>query len=614
MASRNSRKACDLCYRKKIKCDAQQPRCSNCQVYSTECTREATSRRKKKREKHPTSAQIHGQQQQQAEEQQVAQADDGPDTYDQLVQQIQEANSVQPDIDASSLLLLPPPPVSNEQDSILSSLYSSLLSPAPSASHGRRRMELPPEHIVRHFIDVYFATVNGIMPLFHPECLYRAVDKWYRQPADGKQPSGWAAINVALALAQCHSPGHLSPAASQAVNAAECLENAQSVVADILAGDMDLQGVQILLGLAIFFMCASPYEAGASITFVSTAMRLAQAMGMHRRDFYEGFAPVEALQRRRVFWIAYILDRDVAARTRQAPIQSDADMDIDLPSEEDEITVPASADNADADAGFVRVDVGAGKNPMIRFNLFRARVELAQIQSRVYDCIFSVRARHMDAGESARLSQGIRLSIQQWKARLPAALSVDVLSSQADNDNSSGVPTLLSIMYCLHSLITVSLGQLCRVDSMDSHWIEMILSCARGLSDGKTMSSLLFPLPVPPPPPPPPLPQGWNVLVSECRDFMQLFQSVRSKHPTFINVQLCPFTSGLLCLSVNSFLNFDDGNRLADQRLMAGAAAFLGDVKKQIKVQAKSESVSKVLDVYTELEWRLRLLTTELVM
>lgn len=469
-------------------------------------------------------------------------------------------------------------------------------------------MELPSEDIVRHVIDVYLATFNSILPLFHPHSLYRTVDEWFREPSEQKQPSSWAAINIALALGQCHSPGNLSPAVAQAMTVAKCLENAQSVLSDVLAGDIDLQNVQILLGLGILFLGAKPYDIRPPMIFVSTAMRFAQAMGMNRRDYYEGTAPLEAIQRRRVFWIAYILDKDVAARTRQAPIQHDTDMDLDLPP--DEATVAAGLN--DDDAGFI--DAGGrgsqeddGVGAIIRFNMFRARVELAQIQGRVYDSAFSVRASRMEPGESARLAQSIRLSIQQWKARLPAALSVKVLSSQSDN----GLPYLPAAVCYMHSLIIMCLGQLCRVNSMDFHWIDNVLSYARGAGDRKATSSSSAPsLPsFSSSIPPPPQPQGWNVLVGECREFMQLFQSIHSKHPTFVNIQLCPYASGLLCLSVNTFLNFEDRDRLTDQHLMEEAAGILGQVKEQTQCKA----VIKVLEVYVELDWHLILLTTGLV-
>ncbi|KAE9581553.1 hypothetical protein CGMCC3_g2642 [Colletotrichum fructicola] len=289
-------------------------------------------------------------------------------------------------------------------------------------------------------------------------------------------------------------------------------------------------------------------------------------------------------------WIAYILDRDVAARTRQASRQQVADMDLDLPPIEGEVVMTVTGNVADACADNDYDDAydGACARGMTKLNLFRARVELGRIKGRVYNCVFSVRTRHMDSGEKARLAQGIRLSIQQWKARLPTALGVDFLSSQNANHGSTDAAILLAVMYYMHSLTTMCLGQLCYVNSMDFHWIEEILSYARGLGDCNATSSFTSP--------------------SLCREFMRAFLSIRSKHPTSVNVQLCLFMSILLCPPVNLFLNFEDGNRLTDQRLMAGAAPVLGGVMEQ----TESEIVSKVLEVYMEFDWHFILLTADL--
>ncbi|KAK2024951.1 hypothetical protein LX32DRAFT_78450 [Colletotrichum zoysiae] len=606
MESITTRKACDLCYRKRIKCDAQKPRCSNCQVYSIDCTHEAVSRQKRKRGKASATAHSRGQQHQQGRKQQAAQINDELDSHDQGAGQNHEAGLTEQATALSPSLMLPSPGVHDEQDSnvIMPSPSPSLLY---SNSHGRRRMELPSEDIVRHVIDVYLATFNTFLPLFSPTSLHRVVDNWYSKSTADNEPSCWATINVVLALVQCHSHGQLSPAVAEAVNVTKCLENAQSVLAEIVAGNMDLQSVQILLGLGFLFMGATPGDVRAPIIFISTGIRLAQAMGMHRRDSCNNTKSDEDMQRRRVFWIAYILDRDVAARTRQAPIQHDADMDLDLPPIKDEVTMSVVEDGADAgaDDDFTSAYAGASPRVMASLNLFRARIELAQIQGRVYDCVFSVRARYMHPGEKARLAQGIRLSIQQWKARLPACLRVDFLSSQTESDGGMASSILPTVICYMHSLTTMCLGQLCGVSSMEFHWIEKVVSYARGLGNYETtlpfgISSSFTPAP--------PSPQGWNVLVSQCREFMRLFLSIRTKHPNFVNVQLCPFTSGLLCLSVNSFLNFEDGNSKADQRLMAEAVTMLGEVMGQ----TQSAIVSKVLEVHMELSWHSMLITTEL--
>ncbi|CAI0648238.1 unnamed protein product [Colletotrichum noveboracense] len=496
---------------------------------------------KKKKTSSPTHD--HGQHRQRAQKQQVAQVNDELGSHDQNAQRQHDADPVEQVTVLSPFPMLPGLAVHGEQTSII--IPSSWPSPNPvQDTRDRRRKELLPENIVRHVMDVYLVTFNSVL------------------------------VTV-LSAVSSPNRGRL------AVNVAECLDNAQSILNDTVSGDMTLQSVQIFLGLGTLFMEARPGDVRAPIIFVSTAMRLTQAMGMHRKDSYKNTQSVEDMQRRRVFWIAYILDRDVAARTRQGPMQHDADMDLDLPLIEDEVAMAVTGNVADAgaDNDYDDADDGACARGMTKLNLFRARVQLARIQGRVYNCVFSVRARHMDPGEKARLAQGIRLSIQQWKARLPTALGVDFLSSQNDNHGSTDAAILPAVMCYMHSLTTMCLGQLCCVNSMDFHWIEEVLSYARGLGDCNATSSFTSPSSVITPPSP--SAEGWNVLVSQCHEFMRAFLSIRSKHPTSVNVQLCPFMSILLCPSVNLFLNFEDGNRLTDQRLMAGAATVLGGVMEQ---------------------------------
>lgn len=230
---------------------------------------------------------------------------------------------------------------------------------------------------------------------------------------------------------------------------------------------------------------------------------------------YENTEPVEDTQRRLVFWIAYILDKDVAARTRQAPIY--CHMALDLPLVEDEVAMAVAAEIADAgaddgaDDGFDAPGDGACARGMPKLNLFRARAELAQIQGRVYDCVFSVQARYMDLGEKARLAPGTRLSIQQWKARVPSTLDVDFLSRQNDNGGGAVAPNLPAVMFYIHFLTTMYLRQLCAASSIELDLIEEVLSYAWGLDDSKTPTSFTSPSPFIPPSPP--SHQGWNVLV-----------------------------------------------------------------------------------------------------
>jgi len=367
------------------------------------------------------------------------------------------------------------------------------------------QMELPAEGLVRQLISTYLTNINVIFPLFNPQQLTQTVDRWYNNPMQRSRTS-WAVINVVMAIAQYCSLGQFGfrHADSSVGSVPDCLNKAQSALTEILMGDVELANLQVVLGLVIIFQGTSDIR--PAVFLISTALRLCQVLGIHRSDsdFYSNANPREALQWRRVFWIAYILDRDIAMRIRQAPIQQDTDINIELP--------PKKPDK-DA-AGFVSTP-GMYRN---NFNVFRAHVELSRIQGYVYDANFSVRSQQLSPGERAANCQAIRLLLKDWKSRIPATLRAEALSR-----TQNYLPCIPRFLCMLYGTVVTCLGQLCQVNSMDFHWIDKLRHYGRSITTSIGEPCL-----------PPPQPQGWNALVNECREFMPLFISIEDKGPAFI--------------------------------------------------------------------------------
>ncbi|CAM9023280.1 unnamed protein product [Wickerhamomyces anomalus] len=59
---------------------------------------------------------------------------------------------------------------------------------------------------------------------------------------------------------------------------------------------------------------------------VSTAVRFAQALGLHRRETFLGLSPDEAVLRKRLWFLCYILDRDLCLKSGKPPMINDDDM------------------------------------------------------------------------------------------------------------------------------------------------------------------------------------------------------------------------------------------------------------------------------------------------
>lgn len=69
-------------------------------------------------------------------------------------------------------------------------------------------------------------------------------------------------------------------------------------------------------------------------------------------------------------------------------------------------------------------------------------------------------------------------------------------------------------------------------------------------------------------------------------------------------MSICPYASGLVCLSANSILNFDIGDGLKDQdrRLKVEAVSVLGEMARQ----TNHKTVNRVLEAFIELDSQYR--------
>lgn len=356
----------------------------------------------------------------------------------------------------------------------------------------RPQLELPPSRVVHLLVDSFLSTLNSVLPLYNDSTLIETVKLWYSTPSQ-RTRTAWASINVVMALAQFCGHG-LSKESEDFV--ADCVGKAQSVLTELIMGDPKLDSLQVILGLVLLFQSMPSTRPAALL--ISTAFRLIHEMGIHRREGYDKVSDMEARQRRRVFWVAYILDRDISMRTRRPPVHEDADTDLDFPPDH------PSAD----EAGFI--DAGDG---CTRFSFFRARAQLAQIQGQVYDCLFSVQALLRPADECARAVTHLRGLLTHWQMQIPAALRANALMRNSD--------TTLSKLFCmLHATSLSLLGQLTRVNALEFDWVNKLLRHARNMHAGR-------------PSVPPALLEGWTTIVDEARMFTMLFLSIPQEDVAF---------------------------------------------------------------------------------
>jgi hypothetical protein len=141
-----------------------------------------------------------------------------------------------------------------------------------------------------------------------------------------------------------------------------------------------------------------------SYFLIAAAVRIATSIGMHRRGGSFGLNPIELEQRRRIFWILYILDKDTALRSGRPPCINDDDCNVELPEENppDGVgDVPLSKSNS-------------------KFNLFRALASFAIIESRVYMQLYSAKAAKQSDGELLNTIGDLDRELEEWKGCIPA--------------------------------------------------------------------------------------------------------------------------------------------------------------------------------------------------
>lgn len=363
--------------------------------------------------------------------------------------------------------------------------------------HDRYSMELPPLAEVLPAVERYLATCNSVLPLFHARTLLRSVHDWYLYPSQ-RDCSTWAAINVVLALAYRRSN---TADISSSRKTAEYLNRAQSVLTEVTMSGASLISVQVLAGLVLLYQ--GSLDLGPSTILVATALRLAHSLRLQSRTGSKCLDGAAARQRNRVFWMIYVLDRDISMRIQQPPLQRNSDIDLELPPEEPD----------DDDAGFI-----LGMDGQSKFNFFRARVQLARIQGSLYDCLYSVRAHGASPEIRAHNMARVRHMLEDWASHVPQSFSIRVVLKLCPPEMSRYFAILYGTRLSCLSLVSLA-------HSWDARWMEKLRDYGSRARTGDTA----MPLPLLAP-----LPEGWDVLVKESRDFLGFFMSIQEKDPSLI--------------------------------------------------------------------------------
>lgn len=386
----------------------------------------------------------------------------------------------------------PPPPFIP----VVTTASDSIDNPVPSSDSAT--MTLPPFSEVIPVIRIFLDTFNAVMPLFEPKTLLRLVNDWYAVPHQ-RDPVSWAAVNVVLALTYKQNLTGSSGLTGGEDLAAVHLSKAQSVISAVILGDTTLLSVQVLLAMTMLLQASKDLK--PSLVLIATAMRLAHKLGLHTRAATSHLDPDVARQHSYVFWIAYILDKDLSMRARQPSIQRDDDIDIDIPTPIVGHDCPLNrGGQANDDVLNNNLGVVTTLSGDARADYLLARIRLASIQGGVYDYLYSARSQNRSTSERAVALESLVHALEVWKLSIPpefgATLAPKTLSAAS-----------LSFFCVLHATSFACMTMINQADAWNQQWVLSLRNSCKQSAQLR-------------------LPSHWEPLVHDARDFLTLFEMV----------------------------------------------------------------------------------------
>ena len=229
---------------------------------------------------------------------------------------------------------------------------------------------LPSKADAVHLIGEFFSKCNKAIPLFNESSFMKLVQRQFSWNPD-ESPSWWASFNVVLAFGYMERAQKSPDGSDNIQKSLGHIKNALNVVMELFMRTADILAAQALLSLALYFQRTPNPQ--PLFMFAASAMRLSQSMGLHRANTF-GFSPAEVEERRRIFWVAFILDADISLRTGRPSVQDVKDFDVPLPSKtpQDEL-------------GIMTVDG-------VQINYFHMLAEFALVQRQIHRHLYTATA------------------------------------------------------------------------------------------------------------------------------------------------------------------------------------------------------------------------------
>ncbi|EXJ85192.1 hypothetical protein A1O3_05867 [Capronia epimyces CBS 606.96] len=291
---------------------------------------------------------------------------------------------------------------------------------------------LPSKEAAIHLVNHYFDFFNVSFPLIDRQKFWVYFERQYNG-GDGSLKKSWFALFNAVLSIGCITATDLVStnvlicdpynSTNMPEMATKFLQNACSVLLNVFFADPDLMAVQAMIAMVAilifiltmlgvivltvgqaFVMQAIMNPEGA-FTIIGTAARLATTLGLHQ--WLEGFglSKADLEQRQRVFWVLYILEKDLSFRIGRPSAIDDNDIQLEaaLSRVYNDLAIPVSFKTKDNR----------------KFYAFKSMCGLAVIQSKTYRQLYRTDARGKTASERLKSIGNLDAELQEWKDQFP---------------------------------------------------------------------------------------------------------------------------------------------------------------------------------------------------
>ncbi|KAK9378666.1 fungal-specific transcription factor domain-containing protein [Kockiozyma suomiensis] len=167
--------------------------------------------------------------------------------------------------------------------------------------------------------------------------------------------------------------------------------NAIYYLKEIICGASSVTAVQALLSLALYLEGSDSAE--MSYMIASNAIRMALCIGLHVNTNGYGLTESEINRRQRIFWVCYIIDKDMTLRTGRPPFISDQDVSTEVPTDDQKSIVPTE--------------------------LFMSLIRFSRIQSKTYSRLYSAAASQLSQSELLDAIGELDKELLEWRDSMP---------------------------------------------------------------------------------------------------------------------------------------------------------------------------------------------------